>query len=449
MSKIKKREKLDLTEGSPFWVILQFAIPVIGGNLFQLFYTLADSVIVGKTLGTSSLAAVGATSIIVYFVLCFIQGMTNGFGIYLGQKAGEGKLAEIQKGIAASLVLSLIFTVIITVLFCSQAHLILRFMKTPGDIYDEAYEYMLIVLLGTGATFFYNMISNILRALGDSRTPLYYLIFSSLLNIVLDILFIVPCKGGVAGAAWATVLSQFLAFLFCTISGVRKYKELQLSRKDFMDLRGAARRELKIGFPMGFQMSVMCIGQLAMQSAVNGFGSMAVAGYTAATKADQVSVLVNNATASALSAYVSQNYGAGKWKRIHKGVKAALIQTQCLNLLMGAGILLLRRPIVEMFLAGPSEAVIRYSNGYLNWVAPCYLLLGTLSIYRCAVQSMQNTAAPFAACMIELVMRIGSTVLICSLWGYIGVCIATPLAWIGAGIYVVFVYYAMVHHLNK
>ena len=149
------------------------------------------------------------------------------------------------------------------------------------------------------------MISNILRALGDSRTPLYYLVFSSLLNIVLDILFIVPFKGGVAGAAWATVLSQLLASLLCAVSGVRRYEELRLSRRDFSGLRRVCIRELKIGFPMGFQMSVMCIGQLAMQSAVNGFGSMAVAGYTAATKADQVSVLVNNATASALSAYVS------------------------------------------------------------------------------------------------------------------------------------------------
>ena len=328
---------------------MKFTLPVIGGNLFQLFYTLADSMIVGKTLGASSLAAVGATSIIVYFVLCFIQGMTNGFGIYLGQKAGEGKLEEIKKGAAASLWLSLVFTAVITVMFCGLAHPILKFMNTPEDIYNEAYEYMFIVLLGSGATFFYNMISNILRALGDSRTPL--------LNIVLDILFIVPFKGGVAGAAWATVLSQLLASLLCAVSGVRRYEELRLSRRDFSGLRRVCIRELKIGFPMGFQMSVMCIGQLAMQSAVNGFGSMAVAGYTAATKADQGSVLVNNATASALSAYVSQNYGAGKWKRIRQGVHAALIQTQCLNLMMGVGILLLRRPIVEMFLANPPKEV--------------------------------------------------------------------------------------------
>ena len=313
---------------------MKFTLPVIGGNLFQLFYTLADSMIVGKTLGASSLAAVGATSIIVYFVLCFIQGMTNGFGIYLGQKAGEGKLEEIKKGAAASLWLSLVFTAVITVMFCGLAHPILKFMNTPEDIYNEAYEYMFIVLLGSGATFFYNMISNILRALGDSRTPLYYLVFSSLLNIVLDILFIVPFKGGVAGAAWATVLSQLLASLLCAVSGVRRYEELRLSRRDFSGLRRVRIRELKIGFPMGFQMSVMCIGQLAMQSAVNGFGSMAVAGYTAATKADQVSVLVNNATASALSAYVSQNYGAGKWKRMEhhlETVSMGLIDTKNLN----------------------------------------------------------------------------------------------------------------------
>ena len=195
-------------------------------------------------------------------------------------------------------------------------------------------------------------------------------------------------------------------------------------------------------------MSVMCIGQLSMQSAVNSLGSQAIAGYTAATKADQISVLVNNAMSSTLSAYVSQNYGARNQSRISQGVRAALVQTEVLNIVMCAGILLLRNVIVEMFIANPVAEIRYYSNGYLYWIAPSYVLLGILTIYRCAIQSMQNTVAPFFACFIELVMRIGSTMLICSMFGYIGVCVATPLAWLGACVCLVPVYYIQIRSMT-
>lgn len=213
MSRPKSKE-MDLTVGNPFWSLLKFAIPVILGNLFQLFYTLADSVIVGKTLGADSLAAVGATSIIIYFVFCFINGFTGGFGICLGQRCGAKDEKGMRKSVAVSTLLSIIFTIVLTLICCLLAHQILRWMQIPEDISGEAYDYMFVVLLGTGATVFYNMISNMLRALGDSKTPLYFLVFSSVLNIFLDILFIVPFHMGVAGAAWATILSQFLSALF-------------------------------------------------------------------------------------------------------------------------------------------------------------------------------------------------------------------------------------------
>ena len=437
------RKEMDLTTGRPFGSLLRFAIPVILGNLFQLFYTLADSVIVGKTLGAESLAAVGSTSIIIYFVLCFINGFTGGFGICLGQRCGARDERGMRKSIAVSMILSVIFAVVLTTLCCVLSHQIIRWMKIPADIAEEAYAYMFVVLLGTGATVFYNMISNILRALGDSKTPLYFLVFSSVLNIFLDILFILPLGMGVAGAAWATILSQFLSAVLSLLVGMRRFEVLHLRKADFTNLGNAMAVHLKTGFPMGFQMSVMCIGQLAMQMVVNSLGTAAVAGYTAASKADQLSVLVNNAMMTAISNYVAQNFGAGKKERIQQGVRASLIQTETFNLLMCAGILLLRHPIVELFMSSPTTEIYHYSDVYLTIVAPFYIVLGLLAVYRTAIQSMQNGWAPFAACMIELVMRISATVGLVGMLGYTSVCIASPMAWFGACALLIPCYYRM------
>lgn len=433
----------DLTKGKPFGVLLRFSLPVIGGNLFQLFYTLADSVIVGKTLGADALAAVGATSIIIYLVLCFIQGITGGFGICLGQRCGAKNETGMRRSIAVSLLWSVLFTVLLTAVCCLLAHPILNWMQTPDQIYAMAYDYMFVILLGTGATIFYNMISNILRALGDSKTPLYFLIFSSLLNIVLDLVFILTFHMGVAGAAWATVLSQLLSAILCTVWGAKKFTVLHVGKKDFADLKHDALIHLKTGLPMGFQMSVMCIGQLAMQAAVNALGSDAIAGYTAATKVDQLSVLINNAFGVAVASYVAQNYGAGKWERIRSGVKAGLLQTEAVNILLGILIIWGRRFVVPLFIDAPTEEIVRYANGYLLAVAPFYLLLGFLLIIRSSVQSMGNGKAPFAACITELILRIITTLGLAKLLGYTGICLASPVAWLGADLLLGAVYGSM------
>ena len=440
---MSRSKEMDLTVGNPFRSLLKFAIPVILGNLFQLFYTLADSVIVGKTLGANSLAAVGSTSIIIYFVFCFINGFTGGFGICLGQRCGAKDEKGMRKSVAVSTILSIVFTVVLTLICCLFAHEILYLMQIPVDISGEAYDYMFVVLLGTGATVFYNMISNMLRALGDSKAPLYFLVFSSILNIFLDLFFILVFHMGVAGAAWATILSQFLSALLSLLVGLKNFQVLHLHREDFRDLNASIRLHLKTGFPMGFQMSVMCIGQLAMQAVVNSLGTAAVAGYTAASKADQLSVLVNNAMMTAISNYVAQNFGAGKTERIRMGVRACLIQTEAFNILMCAGILLLRHPIVRMFLSAPTPEIYYYSDVYLTIVAPFYLLLGLLAVDRTSIQSMQNGRAPFLACMIELVMRLAATVWLSSFIGYTAVCIASPLAWFGACALLIPCYYKM------
>ena len=440
---MRASREIDLTRGKPFRVLARFAVPVIVGNILQLFYTLADSVVIGQTLGAASLAAAGSTSIIIYFVFCFINGFTGGFGICLGQRFGARDERGMRRSIAVSTLLSAAFTVLLTVVCCLLAHPVLDWMQVPEEIETQAYDYMFIVLLGTGATVFYNMVSNILRALGDSRTPLYFLMLSSVLNVILDVLFIVPLRMGVAGAAWATVLAQLLSGLLSLLVGWRRFPVMHLVRADFRDLRPEAAAHLKIGFTMGFQMSVMCIGQLAMQAAVNSLGTAAVAGYTAATKADQVSVLINNAMMTAVSNYVAQNYGAAQPARIRAGVRAALLQTETLNLLMCAGILLLRHPLVRLFLTEPGAEIYRYSDGYLLGVAPFYVILGLLAVYRTSIQSMQNGWAPFTACMIELVMRIAATGVLFRAMGYTAVCLASPLAWFGACALLIPVYYHM------
>ena len=438
-----RSKEMDLTVGNPFRSLLKFAIPVILGNLFQLFYTLADSIIVGKTLDVGALAAVGATGNIIYFVFCFVNGFTGGSGICLGQRCGAKDEAGMRRSVAVAVILNAACTVLLTVPCCVFARDVLRWMKIPGDIAGEAYDYMFVVLLGTGATVFYNLVSNLLRALGDSKTPLYALVLSSLMNIVLDIVFIVPLGMGVAGAAWATVLSQLISGVVSLWVGLKKYPVLRLRGADFTGLKESMLLQLKTGFPMGFQMSLMCIGLLTMQAVVNSLGTAAVAGFTVASKVDQLSVLVNNAMMTAISNYVAQNFGANRLDRIRQGVRASLIQTQSFNLIMCAGILLLRHPIVRLFLDAPTQEIYDYSDMYLTIVAPCYFILGLLAVYRTAIQSMQNGRAPFAACMIELVMRVAATVGLSSFWGYTAVCVASPLAWLGACALLIPCYYAM------
>ena len=229
----------------------------------------------------------------------------------LGQAFGAGNERQMKESVGASYWICTIFSVFSSILCCCLVDGILRMMNTPGDIYERAYRYLFIIFIGNGAAVFYNMISNMLRALGDSKTPLYFLVFSSLLNVVLDIVFIVPCNMDVAGAAWATVLSQAVSAALCIWYAGKKFEVMRLNRQERRFQPDAVKRHLKIGFPMGFQMSVMCIGQLAMQAAVNRIGTEAIAGYTAA-KADQLAVLVDNAVGIGIAGYVAQNFGAGK-----------------------------------------------------------------------------------------------------------------------------------------
>ena len=420
--------------------------PIIGGNLFQLFYTIADTIIVGQTIGESALAAVGATTVFVYFILCFIQGLTNGFSIILAQSIGAHDYDASRKNIAASIYISVACTVVITVVTCALTPAIIRLMDVPEDIRGDASTYLFVVLAGTGATILYNLISNILRALGDSRLPLIYLIFSSLLNVVLDIVFIVPCKMGVGGAAFATVLSQLIAGILSFISGIKRYDVLRLKKEDWAGAVGCIGSNTRLGFLMGFQMSVMCIGQLVMQTSVNSLGTEAIAGYTAATKVDQLSVLVNNAFITAIAAYVAQNYGAMEYERIRKGVWTALLITEVTDFTMIAIILLIQPYIVPMFVTDASPDIYDYAWDFFKITLPFYPMLGLLSVYRTSVQAMGNSLAPLIACIVELFARCSSSILLGGAIGYVGIVLSSPFAWIGADLIVIPAY---IHMMRK
>ena len=434
---------IDMTRGKPINLMLRFALPMMIGSIFQSLYSMVDSAVLGRFVGSHALAAIGATTSTTGLILLLATGVTSAISIVLSQYVGANDTDRVRKGIVASGWITLLLGVVLGLISVFAARPLMQLLKTPEDVIDMSVLYIQIVC-GCGiAQFAYNAAASILRALGDSKTPLYFLVFSSVLNIILDIVFIVPMHMGVAGAAWATILSQFLSAVFSTVVGLRNFPILHLRREDFHDLKGAAVLHLKTGFPMGFQMSVMCIGQLAMQAVVNSLGTAAVAGYTAASKADQLSVLVNNAMMTAISNYVAQNFGAGKKDRIRLGVRASLIQTEAFNILMCIGILLLRHPIVELFLSNPIAEIYHYSDVFLTIEAPFYFLLGLLAVYRTSIQSMQNGRAPFAACMIELVMRLAATVWLSRFLGYTAVCIASPLAWFGAVALLIPVYYRM------
>lgn len=432
----------DLTKGRPLPLIFRYSLPIIGGQLFQLFYTLADTLIVGQTLGSDALAAVGATAIVTYFELVFIQGFTNGMGIVTGQCYGSGRSDAVRRSIAASNLLGLIMTAILTLLFCALSFFVPSWMHIPSEISHDAWLYMFIIFLGTVTTLFYNIISNIMRALGDSRTPLVFLIVSSLLNIALDLLFIIPFGWGVSGAAVATVLSQGVSACGSYIYAKRHFCEMKmLTHQDYIDCRKDIGRHLRMALPMGLQMSLMSIGQLVMQTAINTFGTDIIAGYTSAAKVDQMAVLVNQAFCSSVAGYVSQNYGAGDYGRIKDGVHATLFIAESANTIIGILMFLLIPYIPYIFLGSVNQAIEEAVRVYVLAIVPFYYLLGFVCIYRTALQAMGNNTIPLGACAIELFCRCTASLLFKNFLGYFGVCFATSFAWIGASALLVPGYY--------
>lgn len=428
----------DLTKGNPARVILNFSLPVIIGNICQQVYNFVDTVIVGRFISYEALAGVGITNCFTFLVLGFVWGITSGLSIRTAQLFGARDMAGMRRSVGTSLVISIILTVVLTLLTVLLTAPSLHLINTRAEVYDYAYEYLIIVFGGIFGQVAYNMISYILRALGDSRTPLFFLILSSVLNIGLDLLFIISFGWGVRGAAYATVISQAVSALLCFIYAFRRYPELKLSRDDFRTDWKFAWEHLRIGIPMALQFSITATGIVFLQAALNNFPPTYIAGFTAASKVQNLFMQIPIGFGVAIASYVGQNWGAGEIGRVRKGVNATLVMTLCVCIVMSTMMSLLSRPMTSLFLSADAGEMVApiydASNRYLHITAIFFPFLYLIFLYRNALQGIGRTFLPLMAGVLELVIRTAASLTLPRHFGYDGIVFTDVLSWIGASI---------------
>ena len=427
----------DLTTGSPLKLILYFAFPTYLGMLFQQFYNIVDTVIVGKLLGIGPLAGVGSTGSLNFMVLGFCMGLCSGFAIPIAQKFGAREESALRKYVANSFWLAAVFSVLLTVPVCVFCRPILRLMNTPEDVFEYAYRYIFIIFLGIPAAFLYNILAGILRSLGDSKTPVVFLALSSFLNIALDIITIRLFGMGVEGTALATVISQAASGIICFFYMKRRYAILRMNAQERRPDGRCMARLCYMGIPMGLQYSVTAIGTLIIQATMNGFGSAAVAGATAAQRIHGFLACPLDALGSTMAPYTGQNMGAGKLERISKGVWSASLCGIACSAAMYAVAAVFGRSLVCIFLDEPEETVIGYAAQFLTNTAGGYCLLTLVNVVRFSIQGMGFSVLAIVSGIMEMIARAIAGLFLAPRFGFAAVAFAHPLAWIFADVFLI------------
>lgn len=420
----------ELTSDSPLKMILLFMLPIFVGNIFQQFYNFIDALIVGRIIGINALASVGATGPFIFLVISFIFSATQGFTVVTAQKFGAGDYNLLRKSLAISIVLSAILTILLTFMSAPFSYRLLSFLQTPADIIDDAAIYLFIMFAGIIATVFYNLSANVLRALGDSKTPLYFLLVSTFLNIFFDLLFIIKFKWGIAGAGYATVISQAISTVLCMTFMFLKFPILRLSKEDWHFNNDFVWEHLRIGIPMGIQMSVLSIGIIALQYVLNSFGSVAIAAATTGMRVEQLFSQALVALGATMAVYTAQNYGAKKLSRIKEGAKYAVFINIFICTFAIVVLSFYSAPIISLFMSEVNAEVLKLAQQYLLITILCLIFLGFLMIFRNILQGMGEVVAPLISGFAELIARIVCAFVFGYHFGYIGVCTATPVAWI-------------------
>lgn len=442
----------DMTKGSPLKHILLFSVPLLIGNVFQQLYNIADLVIVGRTLGVESFAAVGAVAPLFFLITFIIVGLTNGFAVVTGQRFGAKDIKGVRNSVVISTILSVIVTFIFSSIFALSMNYILKWMNVPDNIYHNAFWYVEIIIIGLIATTMYNMLASIIRALGDSKTPLYFLIIASLINIILALIFIIVFHMGVPGSAIAVILSQGISVILCTIFIKYKFPILRIHKSEWLlkfdkDFYDSAYEHLKIGVPMAVQFSILGISILIIQSVCNSFGSNVIAAMTAALRIEQIATLPMMSFGVALAAYVAQNFGARKFKRIRLGV----IKTSTINIVLSIVMAFVMRfwgtNIIGAFIGTATKEIINIAHSYLLISTIFYFFLGQIFIYRNALQGMGETVFPLLSSIAELVMRAFTAVYLAIKFGYIGMFYAGPIAWVSASTVLFLGYLYSIKHI--
>ena len=422
----------DLTTGRPWRVIVVFAVPLLIGNVVQQLYQFVDAVVVGRHLGVDALAAVGATGSMLFLLLGFAWGLTSGFAIPTAQAFGARDFAAVRRSVAAGTLLTGVCTLLLTVGAPLLAGPLLVLLRTPAELMDDAVVFAQISFLGAGAMMFFNYLSAIIRAIGDSRTPLVFLTLACGLNVVLVILMVGPLGWGVGGAALATVVSQAISVLLCLEFVRRRMPVLHVRRADWRVRRAELREHLRLGLPMGFQASIIAIGTLSVQVALNGLGADAVAAYTAASRVDGLAVALLQSLGLAVSMFVAQNHGGGRPDRIRRGVTQATWMSVAAAIVLGALLIAFGAVLVQLFVGEGSGEVVGMAAQMLAINGATYWILGILFVLRGALQGLGHALIPTVTGVIELVMRVGAAVVLGGIFGFIGVAASNPLAWLGA-----------------
>lgn len=427
----------EMTEGKALPLIFNFTLPLLLGNLLQQTYSLVDAAIVGRFLGINALASVGASTSVVFLILGFCNGCCGGFGIPVAQKFGARDYSTMRRYVAVSLQLAAVMSVMIAVVtsvFCAD---ILRMMSTPESIFTGAYYYLLITFIGVPCTFFYNLLSSIIRAVGDSKTPFWFLLFSTVLNILLDLFFILVLDWGVAGAAIATVLSQGVSAMLCYFYMMRHFEILKATSTERKFDKALARTLMYIGVPMGLQFSITAIGSIMLQSANNALGTACVAAFTAAIRIKMFFMCPFESLGMAMATYSGQNYGAGKPERIWMGVKASALMMILYWTFTFCALMLGAKTFALLFVEASELEVLHNTELFLHVSVSFFPALGLLCILRYTIQGVGFTSLAMLSGVSEMIARILVSLLAVPTFGFIAVCFGDPTAWIFANAFLI------------
>ncbi len=438
---MSKEHTKDMTVGAPLPIILSFMLPLLLGLLFQQFYSMVDTVVVGNFLGMEALAGVGSTGSINFLVLGLCNGVCAGFAIPVAQKFGEKDTQGLRNFVGNMIWLGGLIALIVTLITTVGCEEILVAMDTPEDTFRYAYDYIFLIFLGIPATMLYNLLSGILRSLGDSRTPLLFLIFSSLLNVALDVLCVVTLRMGVAGAGWATLLSQLVSGLLCLVYMAKKFPVLHLEKGNLRVQGYYVRRLLIMGLPMGLQYSITAIGSILLQTAVNGLGSAVMAAVASGSKVSALFATPFDAMGTMAATYAGQNLGAGKLDRVRTGVRECAILGCVYSLVALTALYFLGGNMAGLFLNGSDAAsagkILPLAHRMLTVWGIFYIALMFVNLVRFTIQGLGYSNLAVLSGVFEMIARGGVAVGLVPLVGFDAVCIASPAAWVLADCFLI------------
>ena len=441
----------DMTSGSPLKLIVTFSLPLMVGNIFQQFYTVVDTMVVGKALGVDALAALGATDWVYWMMLGMIQGITQGFGILMAREFGAKKLEQLRNVLGSSAVLTAFAAIVFLIVGQCAARPVLNLLNTPEKILDWSVLYLRVMLCGIPVVMAYNLLATILRSLGDGKTPLYAMIVASVCNIVLDLVFVLVFRWGIAGAAVASLIAQLISSVYC-LAKIRKIDFLTLKRDNFTLNSAMAGRLLSLGSPMAAQNAIIAVGGMIITSVVNGYGVAFIGGYTAANKLYGILEIAATSYGYAMITYVGQNLGARKFDRIRLGMRKAVWISLLTSAVITTVMLIFGKLILGSFISGTPQEVteaMTYGYRYLSIMSICLPVLYILHVTRSAVQGMGNTVLPMVSGVAEFVMRTGGVLLLPMILSQDGIFIAEVLAWLGADLILVPSYFITMKKITK